>query len=268
MPDFFEIQNLTAGYGHDFHIRNISFNIPKGSFTGIIGPNGSGKTTLFKSVTCELTSKTGSILLHGKDVRKMVFKEKAQNLAIVTQDIETAYIPVQEYVLMGRIPYHHRFQFFETKKDLEIVQNFMELTGIAHLKDKYLNHLSGGEQQLANIAKALAQEPELLLLDEPTSHLDITHQVQVLNLVQRLNEQLGLTVLMVVHDLNLASEYCDQLIMLKNGRIHIKGSPEEVLTYDHIEQVYNTLVVTKVNPVSGRPFVFLVSEKVIRQMKQ
>jgi len=215
-----------------------------------------------------LPSKVGTILLHGKDVKKMSFKEKAQNLAIVTQDIETAYIPVEEYVLMGRLPYHKRFQFFESKKDIEIVQKFMELTGIAHLKDKYLNHLSGGEQQLANIAKTLTQEPELLLLDEPTSHLDITHQVQVLNLVQRLNEQLGLTVLMVVHDLNLASEYCDQLIMLSNGCIHIKGSPDEVLTYEHIEKVYNTLVVTKINPVSGKPVIFLISDKVIRQMKK
>jgi iron complex transport system ATP-binding protein len=268
MESFFNINNLTSGYGTDFHIKNINLQIPKGSYTGIIGPNGSGKSTLFRTITCELACKHGSISINGQDIHKMSVKQKAQNIAIVSQNIESAYIPVDEYVLMGRYPYHNRFQFFETQNDRAIANKFMELTGIGHLKDKYLNQLSGGEQQLAGIAKALTQEPEILLLDEPTSHLDITHQVQILNLLQRLNEQLGLTVLMVIHDLNLGGEYCNQLIMMNKGQIHVQGTPEEVLVYSNIEQVYETIVVTKTNPVSGKPVIFLVSEKVLKNMKK
>ncbi len=137
----------------------------------------------------------------------------------------------------------------------------MELTDVIPLKDKFVNALSGGEQQLAGIARALTQEPELLLLDEPTSHLDITHQVQILNLIRRLSNELGLTVLMIIHDLNLAGEYCDSLIMMQNGRLRKKGLPHEVLNYKDIEAVYDTVVITRTNPVSGKPVVFLVSEE-------
>jgi iron complex transport system ATP-binding protein len=143
----------------------------------------------------------------------------------------------------------------------------MNLTDVSHLRNKYLTQLSGGERQLVAITRALVQEPELLLLDEPTSHLDITHQVQVLNLVQQLNEQLGLTVLMIIHDLNLAGEYCDQLVLISNGSIHIKGKPEEVLTFKNIEEVYKTVVVTEINHLSGKPAIFLVSKKVLNKLK-
>ena len=140
----------------------------------------------------------------------------------------------------------------------------MKLTNVYRLKDKLLSQLSGGEQQLASIARALVQEPDLLLLDEPTSHLDITHQLQVLNLIQKLNEELKLSVLIIIHDLNLAGEYCDNLVLLKNGQIHSTGTPEEVLTYKNIEDVYNTVVVTQTNPLSGKPAIFLISEKVLK----
>jgi iron complex transport system ATP-binding protein len=170
---------------------------------------------------------------------------------------------VEEYVLMGRIPYRKSFQFFETKEDIEIAHKYMKLTGVLVMKDKFMNALSGGEQQLAAIARALTQEPQLLLLDEPTSHLDITHQVQILNLIRRLSRNLGLTVLMIIHDLNLAGEYCDSLIMMQNGTIRKKGLPVEVLNYADIEAVYETIVVTRTNPISNKPVVFLVSEDVI-----
>ena len=123
-----------------------------------------------------------------------------------------------------------------------------------------MNRLSGGEQQLAAIARALTQQTQILLLDEPTSHLDISHQMRILNLVQRLNRERDLTVLLIIHDLNLSSEFSDQLVMLKEGRIHTTGTPEEVLTYENIETVYDTLVVTHSNPLSGKPCIFPVSE--------
>ena len=265
MNVFFFIDRFSCGYPGHFVLDNISFDVERGSFTGIIGPNGSGKTTLFRGVSGELPFLGGNITLKGKHIQDMNLKEKAQNIAVVTQQIDAGNMTVDEYVLMGRFPYRKNFQFFETKEDIEIAHKYIELTGVAHLRDKNMNVLSGGEQQLAGIARALAQEPELLLLDEPTSHLDITHQVQILNLIRRLSENLGLTVLMIIHDLNLAGEYCDSLVMMQNGSIRKKGTPHEVLNYADIEAVYDTVVITRTNPVSGKPVVFLVSEKTLKQ---
>lgn len=265
MEQFFKIENFSCGYPGKFVLDDVSFEIGKGDFVGIIGPNGSGKTTLFKGISNELQTLTGSTKLDGEFIQKMNLKEKAQNLAVVTQTIEVGSMTVEEYVLMGRIPYRSQFQFFETADDIAIANKYMELTGVTRLKDKFMNALSGGEQQLAGIARALTQEPQLLLLDEPTSHLDITHQVQILNLIRRLSNELGLTVLMIIHDLNLAGEYCDSLIMMQEGRLRKKGLPSQVLNYADIEAVYNTVVVTRTNPISGKPVVFLVSEEVIKK---
>ncbi len=261
--EFFRLNDFSCGYGHKFKIEGISFSIHKGQFAGIIGPNGSGKTTLFKGITHELKRLAGDITLNDKNVFSLAYKEKAQNIAIVTQKIEVEDILVCDYVLLGRIPYQSRFTFFESKEDYRLAEKYMKLTDVWRFKDKLMSELSGGEQQLAGIARALTQEPQLLLLDEPTAHLDITHQVQVLNLIQRLNKQLGLTVLMIIHDLNLAGEYCNYLVMMNNGKVHFKGEPHDVLTFNNIEDVYNTVVVTRTNPISGKPVVFLVSEQVL-----
>ncbi len=265
MKQFFKIEDFSCGYPGKFVLEGVTFEIAKGDFVGIIGPNGSGKTTLFKGISGELSALAGSLELDGKDLRKMNLKEKARNLAVVTQTIEVGSMTVEEYVLMGRIPYHSQFHFFETKEDFEIARKYMKLTGVDRLKDKYMNALSGGEQQLAGIARALTQEPKLLLLDEPTSHLDITHQVQILNLIRKLSRELGLTILMIIHDLNLAGEYCDSLVMMQKGRMRKKGKPSEVLNYNDIEAVYDTVVVVRTNPISNKPVVFLVSEDVIKK---
>ncbi len=267
MEPFFKVDKLVCGYGNKFHLDQVSFSLRKGEFAGIVGPNGSGKTTLFKGISGELPVLSGKIALSGKVFSSMKIREKARSIAIVNQNIETTDISLEDYVLLGRIPYHKPFQFFDTDEDYAIAKKYMELTDIIHLKDKLLSELSGGEQQLAAIARALTQEPDLLLLDEPTAHLDITHQVQVLNLIQRLNHNLNLTVLMIIHDLNLAGEYCNPLLLLKKGKLHIIGSPNEVLTYDTIEEVYNTVVVTRLNPISGKPVVFLVSERMLAYEK-
>jgi iron complex transport system ATP-binding protein len=263
MSSFFKIKNFSCGYPGKFTLNDIGFEIEKGKFVGIIGPNGSGKTTLFKGISGELPALQGSSVLNGKQIQKMSLREKAQNIAVVTQNIEVGNMTVEEYVLMGRIPYQRQFQFFETREDIAIAEKYINLTGISELRDKNMNALSGGEQQLAGIARALTQEPQLLLLDEPTSHLDITHQVQILNLIRRLSENLGLTVLMIIHDLNLAGEYCDSLIMMQKGSLRKMGNPHEVLNYMDIEAVYDTVVITRTNPVSGKPVVFLVSEKTL-----
>lgn len=264
-PNILSIQNLSCGYP-GFQLSEINIDIPKGSFAGIIGPNGSGKTTLFKSIAGTLGIKSGKILLGNKDLWSFSLRLRAQNIAIVSQFIEAGDISVEDYVLMGRIPYHSRFSFFESDEDYTIARRYMEMTDTWRFKERLISELSGGEQQLAGIARALTQQPELLLLDEPTSHLDITHQVHILNVLQQLNQEMGLSVLMVIHDLNLASEYCDRLILINQGKIHTHGTPEEVLTFQNIEDVYNTMVVTQVNPLSGKPTVFLVSQKVMKEM--
>lgn len=266
MNNFFRIEQFSCGYPGHFVLNEISFGIEKGHFVGIIGPNGSGKTTLFRGISGELPTLKGTITLNGQLTQKMNLREKARNIAVVTQHIEVGNMKVEEYVIMGRIPYQRQFQFFETGEDIAIAEKYMKLTGIDNLRDKNMNSLSGGEQQLAGIARALTQEPELLLLDEPTSHLDITHQVQILNLIQRLSEELSLTVLMIIHDLNLAGEYCDTLLMMQKGTLRKTGTPHEVLNYMDIEAVYDTVVITRTNPVSGKPVVFLVSEKTMKKV--
>ena len=265
MPEFVKIDNLKCGYSGSFMLEKVSFEIKKGSFAGIIGPNGSGKTTLFKAITGEISVKDGNVFLNSTDTSIMSPRQKAQKIAIVTQNTEAANISVEDYVLMGRLPYKSHFQLFENSEDYALANKFMKLTGVLKLKNKLMFELSGGEQQLAAIARALTQEPELLLLDEPTSHLDISHQMQILNLIQQLNENLNLTVLMIIHDLNLASEYCNYLIMMNNGEVFVKGKPEEVLYYKNIEEVYKTVVITHENPLSKKPTILLVSEKTLKK---
>ncbi|MEL7585753.1 MAG: ABC transporter ATP-binding protein [Prolixibacteraceae bacterium] len=263
MEHFFNIQNFSCGYP-SFRLSGVSFSVEKGTFAGIIGPNGSGKTTLFRGITGILPAFNGDIKLEGKLLKSLSLQERARQIAIVTQTSDADRITVEDYVLMGRMPYYKRFQFFESHKDVEIAQRYMKLTDIFQYRDKLMTELSGGEQQRAAIARALTQEPELLLLDEPTSHLDITHQVKILNLLQQLNAEMGLTVLMVIHDLNLASEYCDQLILFNQGEIFTQGNPVDVITWETIEQVYQTPVITRINPYSGKPVIFLVSEKMMK----
>ncbi len=268
VSDYLIIEKLRCGYGNVFNLQAVSITLNKGAFAGIIGPNGSGKTTLFKGISGSLPVKSGAISLNNTNLNNLKPVEKARKVAVVTQYPDAAGIAVEDYVLMGRLPYRETFQFFETQKDHDIAEKYMRLTGIIDHKDKLMTQLSGGEQQLAAIAQALSQEPELLLLDEPTSHLDITHQVQILNLLQHLNQEMNLTVLMIIHDLNLAAEYCDYLIMMDKGSIFTKGTPHEVLNYQNIEQVYKTVVVTQNNPLSGKPAIFLVSDNIMKNQKK
>lgn len=255
-----ELSRFSCGYP-GFHLEDVSFQIGKGKIVGIIGPNGSGKTTLFKGITGILPGKSGHIQLMGTDVKDFSLKEKARIIAVVNQFVEAGNMTVEEYVLMGRIPYSKGLKLFDTHEDIELARQYMEMVGISRLSDKMMTELSGGEQQLAGMARALTQQPQLLLLDEPTSHLDISHQILILNLIRRLNRTLGITVLMVIHDLNLAGEYCDELILFEKGHIFTHGKSSDVLTYTNIESVYKTVVVTGKNPVSGKPVVFLVSDQ-------
>lgn len=256
-----EVKSLTCGYDAKFLLQGINFRIDAGELVGIIGPNGSGKTTLLRALTRVLKPKKGEVCFNGENLSQMQFKELAKNIAVVSQDFEAGYISVEEFILLGRIPHFKKLQFLETKKDLEVAQRCMSLTDTFKIKNQAMNQISGGERQLACIARALAQEPKLLLLDEPTTHLDISHQAGILDLIKRLNRELGLTVIMVLHDLNLASEYCQRLILLNQGRIYKIGLPDEVLDYKIIEEVYKTVVVVEKNPISSKPYILIVSEE-------
>ena len=256
--DILTVKSLESGYDN-FILKNIDFSINTNEFIGIIGPNGSGKTTLLKSITRLLRPKKGEILLNDQNIWKVDNKVIAKNIAVVTQNNDSSYMNVFDFILLGRIPYFKKMQLFETKYDRDIAEKYMKLTDTFKYKDKAIDKLSGGERQLIYITSALTQEPKLLLLDEPTAHLDISHKITVLDLIKKLNKELNLTVLIVLHDLNLASEYCDRIILLSNGKIHQIGRPDEVLKYNTIEEVYNTIVVIDKNPVSKKPYVFFVS---------
>jgi len=255
-----DISDLTCGYDSGFAIRNINLRVPAGEIIGIIGPNGSGKTTLLRAITRSLKPSSGAIRLEGEDIRRMKIRDLARKIAVVSQSAESGFMTVEEFVLLGRIPYYEKFRFLETRNDLQIARNAMVLTDSLKLKDQLMSQISGGERQLALIARALTQEPKLLLLDEPTTYLDIAHQVGILDLIKRLNNSSGLTVIMVLHDLNLAGEYCHRLALFDKGIIHKFGLPEEVLDYRIIEEVYKTVVIVEKNPVSGKPYVMAVSE--------
>ena len=256
----FYFSKVSAGYNNLEILKDVSFNIEKGDFTGIIGPNGSGKTTLLRTATKIIKPFEGEIFLEGKNLANMPLKELAAVMAVVPQD--TAFMfpfRVIDVVLMGRTPYIKRFGF-ESRKDLKISLEALEFVDAFHLKDRFIDELSGGERQRVIIAKAIAQEPRILFLDEPTTHLDISHQVQIFDLLRRMNKKSGLTIVSILHDLNLASDYCDKLILLDNGMIKSKGSPGEVLDYKTIEEVYKTVVIVKENPLTLRPHIFLVKK--------
>ena len=256
-----EVKGLTCGYDKRLILRDINFRIKKGGFFSVIGPNGAGKTTLLRAISKVIRPKSGKIIFEGRDIWQMSFKELAKKVAFVPQ-LQLSYgldMTVGEFVLLGRIPHRKVFQLLETENDKAIAREVMSLTNILNIKDRPISELSGGERQLVNLARALAQEPKLLLLDEPTAHLDIAHQIGILDLIKKLNISFGLTVIIVLHDLNLASQYCDEIILLNNGCLYKKGPPEEILTVDVIKDVYKTKAIIREDPISSRPHIFLIS---------
>lgn len=249
-----EVRELSCGYGKNIILHDVSFAIKKGEFVGVIGPNGSGKTTLLRAINGLLSLNEGAVFFEGVPTAQMSHRELATQVAVVTQSPEA--IPpfsVEEFVLLGRVPHWRRFQFLETEGDLEIAEQAMVQTGIAQLRERRIGDLSGGERQLAFVARALAQQPQVLFLDEPTAHLDIGHQVQIMDLLRGLNREGSLTIIVILHDLTLAGLYCDRLILLNEGRLHSIGTPQQVLREGVIEEVYQTAVVILETPIQTKP---------------
>lgn len=261
MSSLVRVENLWAGYSGNAVVRDVSFCVNKGEVVGVIGPNGAGKTTLVKALSRAIRPLKGSVIYDGKDVHAISPNESARLIAVVPQDTFIVFeFLVWDVVMMGRIPHMRRFKK-ETERDLQVAERALRLTGTKELSGRFVNELSAGERQRVIIAKALAQEPGLLILDEPTSHLDISHQVEIFDMVRDLSRKDGLAVITVLHDLNLASEYCDKLILMYGGAIFKQGTPGQVLDYKTIEDVYKTVVVVKENPISRKPYVFAVPQK-------
>lgn len=257
-----EIEGVSCGYGKSIVLHDMSFGVKRGEFVGIIGPNGSGKTTLIRAINGLLPLQKGIIVLEGKSIKRIGHRELATKVAVVTQSPETTPpFSVEDFVLLGRVPHWHRFQLLETGTDVEIAEQAMALTGIGYVRGRRMGELSGGERQLAFLARALAQEPRLLLLDEPTAHLDIGHQIQIMDLLRKLNRKSSLSIIAVLHDLNLAGLYCERLILLHEGRLHTIGHPKEVLSEGVIEEIYRTAVTVIEGPVKARPIILPMPEK-------
>jgi iron complex transport system ATP-binding protein len=239
-------------------LRGVSLELGAGELVGLIGPNGSGKTTLLRVLSGLLVPSRGEVYLDGQDLHAFHRRQIAQRVAVVPQELVMPFaFSAYEMVMMGRTP-HVRPIMGAGPRDRQVVAEKMKLTATSALAERPFNELSGGEKQRVIIAMALAQEPEILLLDEPTVHLDINHQVEILELIKRLNRQENLTVLATMHDLNLAALYFDRLILLDEGQVVANGSPAEVLREESIRQVFQADVQVQQHPTHHTPQVVVL----------
>ena len=252
-----ELQSVGIAYGRNVVVKDLTFQVMPGEMVGLIGPNGSGKSTIIKAISRVISLYSGKILLDGKDVFKMPRGDLARSLGVVPQmSILPSAFTAFEVVLMGRNPHLGLLQY-EGARDLAITWRAMEMTATHSLAERKVGELSGGEIQRIVIARVLTQEPKSILLDEPTANLDIRHQVEILDLIKNLCLENNLTVVVALHDLNLASQYCDRLILINNGRVHAQGTPEEVINSRNIKEVYGADGCVYTHPVNGLPAVLL-----------
>lgn len=240
MGNVIEVKNLNVSINDKLIVKNLSFGIPNHKLTAIIGPNGCGKSTTLKAIS-RILKYTGEVRFKGKDLRSFSHKEFARCLAVLTQSPQApADLTVQDLVEMGRFPYRS-FLGRGTKEDIEFVSWALEQTNMKEMRHRLLSTLSGGERQRAWIAMALAQNPQVLFLDEPTTYLDICHQLEIMQLLDRLNKELGLTVVMVLHDLNHTIQYTQHVIAVKKGELVCEGDPKTVVTPKLLKDVYGVV---------------------------
>ncbi|MCZ6635266.1 MAG: ABC transporter ATP-binding protein [bacterium] len=264
MSEILQTHALTCGYSGPPILQDITFDLHAGEFLGVIGPNGCGKSTLIRALTGILSPESGTVELNGQDIANLSSKEIARTLAVIPQDTTVHFdFTVLEMALMGRTPHLSRLQR-AGQSDYECALEALRRTDLLPLKDRPVTELSGGERQRAIIARALAQKPEILLLDEPDSHLDIGHQIEIFDLLCELNQTQNLTLLCVSHDLNLAATYCQRLLLMEKGRVVADGRPETVLTSDRISSLYRVDAAVYPNPVTGTLQVTPYSNKTVR----
>lgn len=253
----FEIENLSFAYDKHEVLNNLNLSFHEGIVTTMIGPNGCGKSTLLQLMTKNLKPAGGKILLQGEDIAQIRQKQFAQSVVVVHQyNTAPPDLTVEKLVSYGRIPYHKMGVPFDKAKDMERIEWALEITNTTKHKDKTVSQLSGGQKQRVWIAMALAQDAKVLLLDEPTTYLDIRYQLQILRLIRRLNEEYGFTIIMVLHDVNQSLYYSDEIVALKAGKCIAQGSPQQILTGELIQKVYD--VTLKVSDIDGKRFILPV----------
>lgn len=267
--DAFDVQSVRFRYqGRESRagrwiLDDVSFHVHAGEVMGVVGPNGSGKTSLLKVLARVLTPQEGFVSLFGQDLARMTQQDMACIVGVVPQDTQQLFpFTVAETVLMGRFPHRPRGRWasglgWESREDVAIAEQAMMTMDIVQLAHRVVTDLSGGERQRTAIARALAQTPKVLLLDEPTAFLDLHHQVEICSVLRRLRDERGLTVVLVSHDLNLVSQYCDRILLMDRGRIVRLGGPDEVIEPDVLESVYRCRVFVDRHPSSGLPRVTL-----------
>jgi iron complex transport system ATP-binding protein len=250
-----EIQNINLNYGQHSVVKDLSFQLSPGELLGLVGPNGCGKTSIIKSLSRVLTPNSGSILLDGKETNIISRLDLARIIGVVPQNPslpET--FTVFEVVILGRNP-HLGLLSGESARDIAAVWQAMERTGITHLAKRKIGELSGGEKQRVTIARVLAQEPQIILMDEPTANLDISQQMDILHLITGMCLEKNIAGLIAIHDLNVAAQYCSRIIMLKDGEIVAEGRPVEVITAENVREVFGADMTIYLHPENNLPIV-------------
>ncbi len=255
-----EIKKLTFAYGEKSFIKGLSGKIEKGKITTILGPNGCGKSTLLNLLVNQLKPQGGQVLLDGKDIKRIPLKEMARNVAMVHQQNSVpADTTVERLIEFGRMPYQTMFSA-EDEEGEAIVKWALEVTNLENMAHKHVGQLSGGERQRAWIALALAQKTDILFLDEPTTYLDIFYQMEILTLVRKLNREYGMTIVMVLHDINQAMQFSDNLIIMKKGRICYAGNVEGGITETRLKEVYGINALIKWSKHNNCPYMIPLVE--------
>lgn len=238
--EIINIENLNFGYGERQILNNLSLSIDKKKLVGILGPNGCGKSTLLKNILGYLHSSSGTINIANKNSNEYSQKEKSKLISLVPQKSQLmSAMSVEEFVLMGRLPHLENSWKGYSREDRELAEKALNSLDLERFKKRTATTLSGGEFQRVLLARAITQDTEIILLDEPTSALDLNHAIELMEKVKEIVRKEGKTAVAVLHDLNLASLFCDELIMLKNGKLFCKGTPKEVLTKENLKEVYN-----------------------------
>ncbi len=252
MTPIISAENISISYGDHHVIEQFSLAVEKGGFIGILGPNGCGKTTFLRALSRILKPDDGAVFLEGLDVQSYDSRTLAKTIGCVGQETDVAFpFSVREIVLMGRYPHIGKLAPLSAK-DLDIASEAMKTTNTLHLAGRLITEISGGERQRVLIARTLTQQPKILLLDEPTSHLDINHQIDIMELIRDLTPKI--TIIGVFHDLNLASYFCDRIVLMKQGKILAVGTPAEVLTPDKIRESFSVRMMVTTHPLTGKPY--------------
>ncbi len=260
-----QVDSLSKRFDNQSVLEEISFSVKRGECLGIIGPNGSGKSTLLKLLSGVESKSAGKIEISGKQIEQYTRKELAKWLAVLQQEsLPPIGFTVREVIEMGRFPFQNWLG--EETTDIErLIDSIIDKMGLNDLSDRHLENLSGGERQRVALGKTMAQQPKLLMLDEPTTYLDIGHQILLMDRIREWQLEDDLTVISVLHDLNLAALYCDRLLLLHNGRVLAIGSPEDIIRTDLIEEVYGTSPIVMQHPVYGLPQIILQGESIAQR---